>query len=378
MNVICNSQALAVELRLLDKIAASKSPIPVLMNVLFEASTDGLRLTATDLEVGLITTCKATIEEPGSITLPANKLLGIIEQMPNNDVHIVVNDKGAKISSGTFQSRLQTWPAADFPTMPIVEGPISALDGVALKTLISKTRFAITDKAQMYVIDGALLSLTGNTAAMVTTDGKRLSVATAPWAGEPLSAIIPTKTLDVLVAQDLVGKIEICRSDKHLFFIIGGRTLFSRMLEAKFPAYGRIIPKDHDKNVVINPKVLASTLRRVGVVSEKTQAVIITIRESTTKESTLVVSVRNVEVGEAEEQVRVNYTCTNPDVMTSTVSNISNGGPEIKLQVNWKFVLDFLEAAVGQTVTMALKDSTSPLLLTDGTDFLNVVLGIRS
>jgi len=136
---------------------------------------------------------------------------------------------------------------------------------------------------------------------------------------------------------------------------MGDRVLVSRMLESKFPAYGRIIPKDHEHIVVLETKVLAAILKRIGVVSEKTQAVYISATSGL-----LTVAARNVEIGEAEEQMAVQYT-----------------GPDIRVSVNWKYVADFLEAAVGQTVSMALKNDTSPLLMTDGIDFLNVILGIR-
>lgn len=355
MNITCNSKALANELRLLDKIASTKSTIPVLMNVLIRAE-DRLRLSATDLEVGLTTICPATIQAPGSATLPANKLLSLVDQLPDTDVRLTMDDvRGVQLSSGTFRSKLQTWPVQDFPPLPDPEGNVSALDGAALKSLIDKTRFAITDKSQMYVIDGAQLALTGNTAAMVATDGKRLSVATTSWSGEPLTVLLPTKTIDVLLSQELSGTIEVCRTEKHIFFVMGERVLLSRMLESKFPAYKRIIPTDHEHIVVLETKILSAILKRIGVVSEKTQAVFITATPGL-----LTVSTRNVEVGEAEEQMAVQYS-----------------GPEIRVSVNWKYVADFLEAAIGQTVSMALKNDTSPLLMTDGTDFLNVILGIR-
>lgn len=354
MNITCNSKALANELRLLDKIASTKPTIPILMNVLLRAE-DRLRLSATDLEVGLTTVCPATILEQGTATLPVNRLLSLVDQLPDTDVRLTMEGTKVQLSSGTFRSKLQTWPADDFPLLPDVEGNVSSLDGSALKALIDKTRFAITDKSQMYVIDGAQLSLTGNTAAMVATDGKRLSVATTSWTGEPLTVLLPTKTIDVLLSQELGGTIEVCRTEKHIFFVMGERVLLSRMLESKFPAYARIIPKDHEHVAILERKVLSAILKRIGVVSEKTQAVFITATPGL-----LTVSARNVEVGEAEEQMPVQY-----------------GGPEIRVSVNWKYVADFLEAAVGQTVSMALKNDTSPLLMTDGTDFLNVILGIR-
>lgn len=356
MDLLINSQLLAAELRLLNKIVASKPALPILGNVLLRADQH-LSFSTTDLEVGLSTQCAATITTPGTITLPVKKLLDIIEQLPSADVHIVVDNHQVRLSSGAFKSRLQSMPVADFPSFPTVEGTSVSLPAKALRTLIDKTRYAIADTTQKFVVNGALLSLADATMAMVTTDGKRLSISTtARAAGSNTSALLPSKTLDTLLSYLTDGDVEFSQSDHHLFFQVGDRVLFSRMLDGQFPKYDRIVPRDHPHKAVIDRSMLTAAIKRVGLVSGDNKAAYFSFAPSS-----LSLSTNSAEIGDADEQMLIDY-----------------AGPEIKISMSWAYVLDFLEAASEQSITMTIKDSLSAVLLSDGTDFLNVVMVMRT
>lgn len=361
MNITCNRLALIEELRVLDKIAAEKSSIPVLSNVLMEA-TGRLRLTATDLEVGLTTFCEAEIQAPGAVTLPVNKLLTILRQLDDEDITIDVNDKEqCHVKAGKFKSRLQTWNARDFPTMPAVATAqaVISMDGAALRELIIKTRYAISDKNAMYLVNGGLLSFANGTVGMVTTDGKRLSIATKPWNTPGAeSLLLPAKTLDVLLTLLDDETIQILQAEHHLFFTFKDRVLFSRTIDGKFPSYASVVPKDNNHVCTADNEELRDILKRVGTVANKDQIVTLTFTPST-----LEVMTRNHEVGEATEQLVVAY-----------------DGPEVKMNVNYTHVLAFLGAAKEELVSLRLKDSNSPLMMTDGleTNFINVILGQRT
>lgn len=348
MNITVNSQLLAAELRLLNKITPSKPTLPVMAYVRFHAD-ERLHLEATDLEVGLQTSCPAAVHTTGTVILPAKKLFDLVDQFPDLDVTIEEKNKQVVVSSGSFRSRLQTLPVEEFHPLPYGEGEPSTVYG--LSTLINRTQFAIAEKSSKYVLDGALLSLDG-VAAMVATDSKRLSVATAPYSGPPLQEIIPSKTLDIL--REFEGPIACLSTDHHLFFTAGLRTLVSRKLDGQFPGYDRIIPKGHTSRFTVGRSRLAAALRRVGVVSETNFASVFQCEGST-----LTVTSQSAEVGDAIEQMPISYE-----------------GPTLRVCVNWRFVLDFLEAAQGESVTVELTDDKLPMLLTDG-DFLNVVMLMR-
>lgn len=350
MNITVNSQALAQELRLLSKVAQTKSTLQILNHVLLRAE-DQLQLSATDLEVSVSVGCQATISELGEMTLPAKPLLDMLERLPDADVNIT--DKG-NISSGSFRSRLGSLPTADFPPLPSPNGEEPAImTAQTLRSLVERSIYAISDKEQKFVLKGALLSLTGAVAAMVATDGKRLSVVTANrQQGPDAATIIPLKTLRAILEQTPLGDVQFIKAERHLFFNYGKRLLISRVIDGEFPKYQRIIPKANNNVATIDRMALMSALRRVGLVAD-----IVTLQFSN---GSLALSSRSAEIGDADETLSVKYE-----------------GPDIKINVNWKYIEEFLDHAVEPTVTIAAKDSTSPLLLTDGVDFINVVMVVR-
>lgn len=357
MKIICKTRELAEELRLLTKVISEKSPIPILSCVLFETENNALMLTATDLEVGLISVCDANIVEEGRITLPCAKLLALLNQLTTEEVTIATNDKGqVLISSGTFKSRLQTWSVDDFPTMPRVEGERLTIDAQLFRSLIAKTNYAVTDKTQMYLVKGAMFSIGKPTAGIVATDGFRISLATALWEGAgAFSGLIPSKTLDTLLALNSEGLIEFSHTDRHLFFMMGGRALFSRRLEGKFPNFAHV-PKTLPHKVSIDVQQLAMALRRVAALIEKVPAVTITFAPGVVR-----FTVKNIEVGDAAEQLDIVY-----------------DGPEIKMCMNYTFMLEFLKQAENEVIAIEFKDDTSPMIMIDSNNFMNIILGMRS
>ena len=355
MNIVVNSQALAAEVQLLNRIAPTKPTIPVLGNILFDAS-DELRLCSTNLEVSMTTTCQAHIVEHGQTTLPAARLLELLNQLPNEDVNITVDKNHVRVTSGSFKSRLQTLRADDFPTLPQVDGDIVILSSQALRLMIQRSTYAVSEKSQKYVLDGALLSFAGSVMVMVATDGKRLTINTANHTpGADLSIVIPSKTLEVLLFHCDSGDVEFSQTDRHLFFVVGKRTLTSRMLEGQFPRYDKIIPRDCDKHLQVDRMALSSALRRVGVVADENQAVYFLLTNGWLQLSSV-----SAEIGEADENVSAQYE-----------------GPDVKILVSGKFILDFLERASERTVTFSIKTNAGPLLLTDGQNFINVVMVMR-
>lgn len=354
MIVTVNSQQLAQALRSVCKVVPSKPPIQILSFVLIEAS-DVLRFTATDLEISLSFICPATITAPGKVAIPAANFLQMVEQFSDGQVTLMADEKGARVQYGTFSSRLQTQAASEFPALTPIEGQAVILPGAEFGRLISSTRYAVADRGKKYILEATLLKLAGTSMGMVATDTARLSIATATRdAGLDFSVMIPRKTLDVL--PDLgTGKIELLVGTNHLFFSAGQKSLTSRMIDGKFPAYERIIPRSNDQVMTVDRARLAQAIRRVCVASEKNGAVY-----CTTGPDSLRISTRSVEVGEADEQIAANY-----------------AGTPLTVCVNWRYLLDFLEVAERETITISMKDGKSPLLVSDSPSFINVIMTMK-
>jgi len=352
--VTVNSQKLAEALRAVCKVVQSQPSIQILGYVLVEADHE-LRLSATDLEVSLALTCPATISTPGRCVLPAATTLQLIEQFTDGTVTIAVDAKGAHVHHATFKSRLQTLPAAEFPTLAFPEGEPATLAGNLLMRLITATRYAVADRGKKFILEGALLKLSGTSMGMIATDGARLSIATAVRdEGPDFAILIPRKTMDILPVLG-TGPISVLVGANHLFFSIDGMMLTSRMIEGKFPSYERIIPRDNNKTLTVDRKRLSAALKRIGVAAENNCAVYLSISSES-----LSLSSKSVEVGEADEQMPAHY----------------EGDPLI-MCVNWRYLHDFLDVAEGDTVTIGMKSDKSPLLVADGVSFINVIMTMR-
>ena len=352
MELTVQKSDLLHELQLCQGIVERKNTIPILGNVLLETNDDeSVRLLATDLEVGLRSQCRASVAHAGALTIPAKKLFEIVRALPDTEIRIEGGAHGAvNVSADRFDSRMQTLPREDFPTLPDPRGEAAeSVPREALRGMVAKTQFAITGEDTRYFLNGALFVLKSGTMSLIATDGHRLALATSgregtdAEAGE-VQAILPRKTLGELsrLLASGEGDVRYTRGESHLFFEIDGRQLISRMIDAQFPAYERVIPSGNDKKVDFERDRLTSAIRRVALLSsERSHAVKFQIAESAAE-----VTSSSPELGEAKEVLSVDY-----------------GGAELQICFNAQYVLDFLAAADTDSVTLELKDEKSQAVM---------------
>jgi len=175
MELVVRKNDLLRELQLFQGIVERKNTIPILANVLMDAKSDQVSFLATDLEVGLRSKCACSVTKAGSLTLPAKKFFEIVKSLPETDIRIAEDKGGVKIAADRFDSRLQTLPREDFPTLPESGGTQSTnLDRTAVKEMVAKTQFAITGEDTRYFLNGALFVLKSEGMSLVATDGHRL------------------------------------------------------------------------------------------------------------------------------------------------------------------------------------------------------------
>src|SRR5438552_16460741 len=171
MELVVRKNDLLRELQLFQGIVERKNTIPILANVLMEAKGDEVRFLATDLEVALRSKCQATIAKGGSLTLPAKKFYEIVRSLPETDIRIAEDKGGVKVAADRFDSRMQTLPREDFPTLPesgSASGAAHAtLSRASLKEMVSKTAFAITGEDTRYFLNGALFVLRPDSMTLV-------------------------------------------------------------------------------------------------------------------------------------------------------------------------------------------------------------------
>jgi DNA polymerase-3 subunit beta len=369
MELVVRKNDLLRELQLFQGIVERKNTIPILANVLMEAKGDEVRFLATDLEVGLRSKCQATVAKGGSLTLPAKKFYEIVKSLPETDIRIAEDKGGVKVAADRFDSRIQTLPREDFPTLPESGGtPSATLSRSSVKEMVAKTQFAITGEDTRYFLNGALFVLKPNEMSLVATDGHRLALVSVTRDGQgkkdadEVKAILPKKTLGELgrLLSDGEGDITYERGENHLFFEVGGRLLISRMIDGQFPAYERVIPKGNDKHIEFERDRLTNAVKRVALLSnERSRAVKIQIEKGKVD-----VTSSSPDLGEAKETLPVEYS-----------------GGAMQICFNAQYVLDFLSAVSTDVVSLDLKDEVSQAVMkpvgAEGYDYTYVIMPMR-
>jgi DNA polymerase-3 subunit beta len=370
MELVVRKNDLLRELQLFQGIVERKNTIPILANVLLEAKGDEVQLLATDLEVALRSRCKASVSKSGSLTLPAKKLYEIVKSLPETDIRITEDKNGVKVAAERFDSRMQTLPREDFPTLPEGSGSQTVvLAPSALKEMVSKTQFAITGEDTRFFLNGALFVLRADTMSLVATDGHRLALVNVSRNGksskdkdEENRAILPKKTLGELarLLAEGDGEIKYERGENHLFFNVGDRVLISRMIDGQFPAYERVIPKGNDKHIEFERDRLTNAVKRVALLSnERSRAVKFQIDKGKVD-----VTSSSPDIGEAHETLPVEY-----------------AGAPMQICFNAQYVLDFLAAVSTDLVALELKDEVSQAVMkpigAEGYDYTYVIMPMR-
>src|SRR6185436_7438148 len=286
----------------------SKTTLPVLANILVEASKDGLRLSGTDLDIAVSTTIPASVDQEGATTLPARNLVEIVKELPNAAIRMTSSgEQRAAIECGKSKFKLLGLARDEFPAFPSVkfEGgwKVAAKD---LQKLIGHVAFAASTEESRPILNGVLWELRADRMRMVATNGHRLARMDVPASGGKESAdlIVPPKALEQI--RRLFGAadmIQIARSENHLGFRSGDTRVFTRLIEGPYPNYEQVIPRENDKVATIDKEALASALRRVGVVaSDQTHRVRLAFGSGVLR-----FAVSTPDLGEAQDEIAVTY-----------------------------------------------------------------------
>jgi DNA polymerase-3 subunit beta len=348
MEITVRKNDLVRELHLVQGIVERKNSIPILSNVLAEARSGELRISATDLDVSLRCGCPAQVQKDGAITLAAKKLYEIARSLPESDIHLKVgNDSWTEIDCERVQFRMAGLPKEDFPSLPDPKpGRGIELPSGVLRDLIARTSFAITIEDARYYLEGALLVLDKAGAAMVATDGHRLSYAhrkASLSVPEPMRVLVPRKAIHELARLLETDDSAIFQEvENHLVFSVGGRTLASKRKEGQFPAFEKVIGITGDKALSLDREALASAIRRVSLLSsERSRAVRLSLSSGR-----LELAASSPDLGEAKESLPTAY-----------------DGDTVEIGFNAQYLLDFLGVAGSPTVGLELKDAESQGIL---------------
>jgi DNA polymerase III subunit beta len=349
MEITVSRQDLVRELTATQSVVERKTTIPILSNFLLEAEGERLSITATDLDQAIRTSAAIKVKKPGSCTIPARKLYDYIKLLPDGEISIkLLDNHWVQIRSGRSNTKMVGMARANFPQIP--EFPSVAAIGVstaALRTLVARTIFAISNEESRYTLNGALLILKAESLAMVATDGHRLSFVEKP--NEALEGVsgekrvlVPRKALQELqqlLTNTEAEKIEFADDDHTLFFRVGHRTLSTRKLTGQFPNFEAVMPRDNTKFAVVRSSELSAAIQRVAQFADERSGAIRLRLEA----NELKISANSTESGESEDTIDTPYS-----------------SEALVVGFNSIYILDFLKALNNEgEVRLEFKDSQS-------------------
>jgi DNA polymerase-3 subunit beta len=341
-------------LQRIQGVVDKKNTMPILSNMLLVADAKGVEIVATDLEIGLRGRYAAEVEIPGAVTLSAKKMYEIVRELPQEDIQLKAEENNwVKIVSGHSQFKLVGLPKEEYPTMPdVAEEGMITIAGDMLRDMIKKTIYAAGENDARYVLNGLFLHLSsaknGINLRMVGTDGHRLSLIdrVIEASHKEESVIIPKKAmleLRRLLEEDASHEgFQIGLSKNHVLFKRDGLVMVSKLIDGNYPNYQQVIPQQNTKKVAVSKDLFTHAVKRVSILSkEKTNAVKVQLESGS-----LALSTNNPEVGEANEELSVDYQ-----------------GEGLTIGFNSRYLLDVLNAMDTPNITLELNDPLSPCLI---------------
>ncbi|MBX4335380.1 DNA polymerase III subunit beta [Bartonella raoultii] len=372
MRITVDRNQLFKSLSRVHRVVERRNTVPILSNVLIDADKSGVQLKATDLDLEVIESFIAHVEEVGAITVPAHLLYDIVRKLPDGSEIVLSVDMNQastmSVVSGCANFQLQCLPKADFPeSLPGQFGYRFSLSASGLKHLLECTQFAISTEETRYYLNGIYFHVIDDNVLklrLVATDGHRLAQVDmdAPSGIEGMpGVIIPRKTvgeLQKLLSEEINSDVCIELSETKIRFSIGSVVLTSKLIDGTFPEYQRVIPLGNDKKLVVNRQDFSSAVDRVSTISsDRGRAVKLAIEQGQLK-----LVVNNPESGSAEDQLAVTYT-----------------SDSLEIGFNSRYLLDIAGQLSSDEIVFMLADSVAPALIRDNNDAdaLYVLMPIR-
>jgi len=362
MKFSVSKEKLLAGLQTVQNVVSTRTTLPILSNVLLQASEDQLRLTTTDLDVGVSGAVGAQIEKPGATTLPARRLATIVRELPAAEILVEVDSKNvASIRCGQSFFKILGLPEEEFPPLPkLNESRTFTIGQQVLRDALKKTSYAISTDETRYVLNGILFSFKENKLTLVATDGRRLALVDLEVEfprSQEVDIIVPTKAvteLGRLLGDE--GEVRLSVDENQVAFQIGDTLLASKLIEGNYPNYRQVIPGEAKERVTLERELFLNAVHRVSLLSsEKSNSVKLVFTKNNIE-----IAANTPDVGEARESLAVAYK-----------------GREFSIAFNPEFLQAPLRVLTNEEVYLDMIDEMSPGVIKIQTPFLYVLMPMR-
>jgi DNA polymerase III subunit beta len=358
------------------KAVTNKSTIPVLSGIKMTADSQGVRLTATDLEIGIETIIPThneeeqivQVQEEGAIVLSARDFGDIVRKLPSKEVEIEVKQNYLTIiRAGKSEYNLHGLDHEEFPRLPQVNSSqIFSIQSDILKDMIRQTSFAISSEEIRPVLTGVLFSLKNGELKFVATDSHRLatreSVVEAPADLEFANVIVPGKSLNELgrLLADDDSLVDILVAENQVLVQMAKTQFYTRLIDGQYPDTSRIIPTSFKTALKLGSKDLQGAVERAALIAKDNDNKVVRF---------------NI------KQNQLEITSNSPDVgrFSEVIENVDVNGDELLLAFNAKYLIDCLRVLDSQELLIEFTGSMSPFLIKmpDNPRYLHLVLPVR-
>ncbi|HSU85698.1 MAG TPA: DNA polymerase III subunit beta [Chthoniobacterales bacterium] len=349
-------------LQQVQNVVSTRTTLPILSNVLLQTNGSEIRLTTTDLDVGVRGSFEAQIEKEGATTLPARRLFTIIRELPSSEIQFDVDGKNAaSIRSGQSFFKILGLPEEEFPPLPkFDDSKVVTIRQKDLRDGLRKTSYAISTDETRYVLNGVLFSFKDNKLTLVATDGRRLAMLDIdlefPRSHEA-DIIVPTKAVTEL--QRLLtdeGDVRVSVGTGQIAFDLNNTLLVSKLIEGNYPNYRQVIPGEMKERVTLERETFLNSLRRVSLLaSDKSNSIKLNFSKNN-----IDITANTPEVGEAKESLPVAYK-----------------GREFSIAFNPEFLMAPLRNLAEDEIFLDLIDEMSPGVIKIQSPFLYVLMPMR-
>jgi len=364
MELKITKQNLSDGIQTVQNAISQKSSLPILGNVLLETDNSTLKLTATDLDIGICSIVPAEIISEGSITIPARKFFDIVRSFPeDSEISLSMKKNNfVNIRSGKAQFRIIGLPKEEFPLLPVFKDKDSiVIENSMLREMMNLTEFAVSKDDTRYVLNGMLFTIKGEDVCIAATDGRRLAVIRKKLPKKTLvdrEVIIPTKTAQEvrrMLTED--GEVGIKFSDNQVLFSFPNSFILSRLIEGEYPNYRNVIPERTEKEIKVAREDFLSATRRASIFTDQDSLAV----KLSIKKKKMTISKNTPYLGEAKEELTIDY----------------SGTDEFEIGFNPKYLTDVLKNLPEDDIVLEVNDSSKPGVIRKGDNYTYVILPMQ-
>lgn len=366
MKIRCEKKDLQTAVNNVSRAAPSKSPIPALEGILFEATREELKLTAYDTRIGIYTTLESTVMEAGCIVIPARFLSELVKRLPDGLVTIEADESFATIiRCGKTEFHVMGLDPESFPELNVVDAVQNiGIPEDILKSMINQTIFSVSTSESRPLYMGVLFEVGVSDLTLVAVDGYRLAKRSEQLENarmDPCSFVIPGTSLNEverLCSADKKDEVMIALGEKHASFSIGNTVLITRRLEGEFMNYKKSIPSSFRYEILVEREEMIRVIDRISLV----------IKDKQTSPVKMI-----VDDGELQ------FYCTTPFGHAEDSCICEGSGEGMRIGFNDRYFMDALKAASDEKIRVSMNTPSAPIVIeaAEGGSYLYMVLPVR-